>query len=189
MRHEGDNSTRSLDGERVALTWDGSRTRAKFIVDPVTFGVQVSQFEGDIRFENELRGERAPQVGSSQGGLTFSIEQSFITTLSCNGQSQCAGASRGQLCGGRGQGAGGLARGGDDDASLRGEFVPEEGGEPLVLRGGQAPSGCRIGWSAINSWRSPSGIASCSKRGQDASDGDRRDAWHIQRHDHAIISR
>ena len=102
VAYEG-GEVRELAGKEIALVWDGSRSRVRIPVDPQVVGVKPGVFTGEVSFENRLRtGERfaSPQTTP----VSFSIQQSFISTLACEGQDPCQGASRGQRIEVRGRG-------------------------------------------------------------------------------------
>lgn len=76
-----DGATRQVTNARVALEWEGDRRRAALPVSPAIFGVMVGEFEGGLRFENELKtGEKFP--GNSQPSYTATIRAPEINEIS-----------------------------------------------------------------------------------------------------------
>ncbi|MBA2661754.1 MAG: hypothetical protein H0U74_05625 [Bradymonadaceae bacterium] len=71
---------RDIAGTRIALVWNGSRTSAYLPIAPAVFGVEVAEFDADLRFENQLStGVRFE--GNRQDGFNGSILQSYIAAL------------------------------------------------------------------------------------------------------------
>lgn len=103
ITHREDQSERDLSGKRIALAWDGSRSSARFRVDPTVVGVREGTFSGNVRFINELR-DGTVIDGNLQEQLTLDIQQSFISTLACGDLDPCPGGARGQRIEIRGRG-------------------------------------------------------------------------------------
>ena len=103
VTYEDGSASRSIRDQEVALLWDGGRDRARLVIDPMSFGVKVAEFRGEVEFVNRLRtGERV--VGNAQREVSFSLQQPFISTLACAGGDPCPGGARGQRIEVRGRG-------------------------------------------------------------------------------------
>lgn len=128
----------SLDGKEIPLIWDGNRQRAQLLIDAAVFGVRKADFQGNVKFINRLRDGRVME-GNAQSGVTFSLQESFISTLACGDQDPCIGGSRGQRIQVRGRGL--IAPRGGALMTLRfeGIFTPDDPTlSPLQLSGDTA---------------------------------------------------
>lgn len=72
--------TRAITGQRTRIRWTGSRTEAEFHIDPGVFGIRPGQFEGSLRFENELRNGQ-PFTGNQQGAHVLTLGEPFLAAL------------------------------------------------------------------------------------------------------------
>lgn len=126
---------RSLDGQEVPLEWDGSRGRAALIINPSLFGVRVATFQGNVTFINRLR-DGSVVEGNMQSGVTFDLQQPFISTLACAGQDPCVGGSRGQRIEVKGRGLIAPRNGVLMTLRFDGLFTPDDPElEPFALTG------------------------------------------------------
>jgi hypothetical protein len=74
-------ASRPVTNARVPIRWDGSREEALLPVSPAIFGVRIGEFDGDIRFENELATGEVFE-GTAQPGFTATLRAPRIDEIS-----------------------------------------------------------------------------------------------------------
>ncbi len=80
VREDGGES-RDVTGARARVLWAGSRTKAYLPAVPQIFGITPGTFEGELRFENELRNQAVFQ-GRSARELRTSLVKSRLDAVS-----------------------------------------------------------------------------------------------------------